>query len=64
MAKDTKKPEKKPEQKAPVPKDDNAQIYDEYVRGGVVDQIAADRGLDSLQVLAIIQNIQASKREG
>ena len=64
MAKDTKKPEQKQEPKAPAPKDEKAEMYDEYNHGKPVDQIAEERGLDSLEVLAIIQGIQANKREG
>lgn len=55
---------KKDEKKAAAPKDDNATIYEEYVHGKTMNDIAEERGLDSKDVMAIIQDIQAKAKKG
>ena len=54
---------KKDEKKAEItqPKDVNAQIYDEYAHGRIINEIAEERGLDSKEVLAIIQAVQQAQ---
>lgn len=46
---------------AEPPKDQNATIYDAYVHGKNCDTIAQEVGLDSLEVLAIIQEVERTK---
>lgn len=53
--------DKNKEDKTPAPKDRNGQIYDMHVRGISPAVIAEEHDLDSLEVLAIIQEVQAQK---
>lgn len=52
---------KKTEEKTEKPKDLHADIYAEYDKGKNCDTIAQERGLDSLEVLAIIQTVEQSR---
>lgn len=58
---DKKKEESKPAA-APAARSLNEELYDGYVHGRVINEMADERGLDSREVLAIIQEVHESKR--
>jgi hypothetical protein len=43
-------------------KDVTSAIYDDYVKGKNCDTIGQERGLDSREVLAIIQTVEQTKK--
>lgn len=62
MAKDNKKQDEKNAAPAQATRSLNDELYDEYAKGGVINEMADAHGIDSRELLAIIQEVQASKR--